>query len=645
MKIVRFLAFLIVCASAESLLSAPVLWGVTPEEAASDIYGSYGESYGSIEDFKERVSEPMTSGDTLMYTLDGSKSFNAQISCPSTSKFLEVSISVLSSGDLKATIKQDTDFDENPDYTYVPPTDISGVCSNGVVSCDEGTWKNCKYYLWTADIDNFQVALLTAPMTELGGCYCINQSCGASYSDYSSVLEDIGGGAAGAIQNADARFSITDADVADDSISYYGQDTADCTGEASTGTSSLQEYYTDQNDGSLVDASDAEILDLLEDTSSAYYNVMESFDNSSTGIYVTSCDVKRSATIDTETYTATGSSAGSSSICVDYYLYARIYENGDDYYLQIYDTGPGDEPHNNCDSEGAGDMDGWHTLEVVTLPQKATSLYFCVTASGTGCSSGTSNCVSVAGSKTLLLTCTGNGAQNPSYDYSYDLKYKEDTLVESTDDKCKTLAADTDCKLRKETVDGVTTYSNFNPTNYTVPNTCQTFTGVESHEVCRDWWSKSREYYCYGEESDFDFSEVEERTDTVLSTSLLSGSTLYYDDYRKSGSGGFSTFNEAVKLYDSGDHGDCIKVCKVRVPETDTQAGMSGTTADYRTDTGSDNTYYKKCADGQCELDTEEGEELMEDCACPDDFAEAASIMSALEEASDDIICSNSGGW
>src|SRR3989304_229735 len=233
MKNAGTLVFLAIYVIAEGLLSAPVLWGVTPEDAATAIYGTIEGSYGSESGFEERVSRPVTSGDTLMYTLDGSKSFNAQLTCPSTSKFLEVSITALSTGDLKATIRQDTDFDGIADYTYAPPADISGVCSNGVVSCDAGTWQNCKYYSWISDATSFQAILQTASITELGGCYCINQGCGASYSDYSSVLKDIGGGAAGGVPNVEARYATTDANIAAYTIFYYGQAPAGCPGASS----------------------------------------------------------------------------------------------------------------------------------------------------------------------------------------------------------------------------------------------------------------------------------------------------------------------------------------------------------------------------------------------------------------------------
>ena len=641
MKTTRLWVFLIAYACAVALFSSSASWGIAPEDAASAIYGATSGNYDSTGSFENNVSKPITSSNTPMYTLDGSKSFNAQLTCPSTSSFLEISVIPSATGDLSATVRQDTNFDGILDYVYSPPFNLSGVCSNGVVSCDSGTWLNCKYYLWTAG-GNFQTTLQPASITELGGCYCVNQSCGASYSDYSTVLKDIGGGAAGAIQKVDARFAITDAKIVGDTISYHGQDSAGCATTSSASSNGLQAFYTNQDNSGLTTASDSEILNQMKDTSSAYYNVKQSFDNSSSGVFAANCNIKRVITIKTETYSVTGSSPSPGSLCVDHYLYARIFENGFDYHLQILDTGPGNEPHNGCDSGGGG-IDGWHTLEVITLPKKASSLYFCV--NGSGCSPGPSNCVSIAGAQTAVLTCGDSGTQSPSYNYNYDIQYKEDFIVESIDDKCVTLAADADCKLRKETIDGVIIYSNFNPTGKTSSNTCQTFTGVESHDICREWWTDTKEYLCYGQKTDFDFSEVKERGKTVLRSSVQAGSTLLYDDYRKDGSGGYSTSKEAMKLYDSASYDNCVKVCKIRAPKTDTQAGMSGTTADYRTGISGYDVFYKKCSNGLCPLDTVAGEELLADCACPDDFAEAASIMSALEEASKDILCSSSGGW
>lgn len=643
MKTLRHWAFLFPLVYVTSLLIVTASWGIAPEDAASAVYGTTGSNYDSTGSFDNNVSRPITSSDTPMFTLDGSKSFNAQLTCPSTSSFLEVSVTAFATGDLSATVRQDTNFDGILDYTYSPPFSLSGVCSNGVVSCDPGTWLNCKYYLWTAG-GNFQATLQPASITDLGGCYCVNQSCGAAYSDYSPVLKDIGGGAAGAVQKTDARFSVTDAKIVGNTISYYGQDTSGCAGSTASNASSLQSYFNGQDNSGLSNAASVELLNQTNNPSSAYSNVKTAFSNSSGGVSVASCNINRVITINTVTHPVTGASTASASICVDHFLYMRVLEVGFDYHLQILDTGPAGQPHNGCDPGGNG-IDGWHTFQIVTLPRQASFINFCVTASGGGCSPGPANCVSSAGTQVNVLTCGASGVQSATYDYSYEMQYKEDFVIESIDDKCTTLASDPTCKLRKETTGGVLTYSNFSPLSNIVPNSCKTFTGVDSHQVCRDWWITTREYFCQGQGTTFDFSGVRARGKSVLTTSTQTGSTVAYTDYRKDASGNSSNFQEALTTYSPKPSADCIKVCKVSTPITDTQASTSGTTASYRTSTASKNIFYKKCTNTNCQIDTSAGEALLADCACPDDFAQAASIMSALNEASKDIICSSTGGW
>src|SRR3989304_7646306 len=175
MKTTRLWVFLIAYASAVALFSSPASWGIAPEDAASAIYGVTSGNYDSTGSFENNVSRPITSSNTPMSTLDGSKSFNAQLTCPSTSSFLEVSVTASATGDLNATVSQDTNFDGTLDYIYSLPFNLSGVCSNGAVSCDPGTWLNCQYYLWIAG-GNFQATLHPASITEFGGCYCVNHS-------------------------------------------------------------------------------------------------------------------------------------------------------------------------------------------------------------------------------------------------------------------------------------------------------------------------------------------------------------------------------------------------------------------------------------------------------------------------------------
>ena len=93
----------------------------------------------------------------------------------------------------------------------------SGVCSNGIISCQAGTWGSsgnpCEYYQWQAIagvpglsstvVDNGVSRPVN--MADLGGCYCVNHSCGGSLGNNLSalngaqILRDLAGGVQGAI--------------------------------------------------------------------------------------------------------------------------------------------------------------------------------------------------------------------------------------------------------------------------------------------------------------------------------------------------------------------------------------------------------------------------------------------------------------
>lgn len=114
---------------------------------------------------------------------------------------------------------------------------------------------------------------------------------------------------------------------------------------------------------------------------------------------------------------------GSGTLCVDHYLYARIYqENATTYHLQLLDTGPSGSLHWNCGGPGSGGGIGdWHTLDTITLPEPPGTFNFCVTASGGGCGAGATACVSAPNQAVNIITCGSRGSQSPSYTYDYSL--------------------------------------------------------------------------------------------------------------------------------------------------------------------------------------------------------------------------------
>ena len=134
-----------------SLLPGHVL-AADPITAAHDAAGVVLQQFGSADGIRENASLPLTSDSARLSTIDGSDSAAILISNPSSNAFLSVSIQKAATGDLMPVrVSQDLDFDGVFDYAYQVPFPASGICANGIISCDAGTWDNCQGYTWSAD--------------------------------------------------------------------------------------------------------------------------------------------------------------------------------------------------------------------------------------------------------------------------------------------------------------------------------------------------------------------------------------------------------------------------------------------------------------------------------------------------------------
>jgi DNA-directed RNA polymerase alpha subunit len=102
---------------------------------------------------------------------------------------------------------------------------------------------------------------------------------------------------------------------------------------------------------------------------------------------------------------------------------------------------------------------------------------------------------------------------------------------------------------------------------------------------------------------------------------------------------------------------DCEYTCKVKVvkPRTGVYEKSTSSTFDIQYGTQAEKTgvsvkesfYYKPCNEvstGVWECPVEAGEEKIEDCRCVNAFGAAATVMQAIRQAGQDIICS-SGRW
>jgi hypothetical protein len=159
-----------------------------------------------------------------MSTLGGttsspSVSFTAQVTNKSSNVFLVATAVAGGSGGLsQLTIHEDTTMSGTPSYVYNVPFSVEGVCANGVIHCDPGTWNNCTNYVWT---ESNGLTLTPAAITQMKSCYCINSSCGYVL-DVDNALKDLGGGMVAAVQSNNPSLTVTHVGQGSGTISYYG---------------------------------------------------------------------------------------------------------------------------------------------------------------------------------------------------------------------------------------------------------------------------------------------------------------------------------------------------------------------------------------------------------------------------------------
>lgn len=660
MSKLRIAAFLIALLSIVSVSFGDPLQDA--KNAGNSLGSSFLGSYGSKEGIQQNISNPMTNSNTPMQTLDDSRQFDAQLSCPSSKEFLKVFIQPSATGDLSTvTVGQDTNMDGTTDYNYHVPALVSGVCANGFISCSSGTWLNCVPYKWIVD-GTGKAGIQMTGLSDLGGCYCINNSCGSNlvWTNLPLVLKDLGGGIAGALQAFDPQLTVSDVRIDGTLITYYGQKAGDCNSAGGgTGVNNPEQYYSNWP---LLDA-DVETTALAQsaDPQSYYSMLSDSYALRQSNLGLKSCTVRKVvATASIGVYdivSPVGGSGGNIRSCGGKCIEIVLGIEGNNYWCagcSIFETyydilvkrpdliGSAtlarvkwddwiqiwinsqlawNGPYGNWTSPTAGPPGA---CELSTSWNKYPDTDF----TGYFRSQGivrTKNRVAVAG--------CGEGFSIVRLNVNTTCD-----ATATTSDNCAAIESDPGCEFKEETVDGVYTYRDFNPTGLTPVNSCRQFAcEVDSTQVCSDWWEKKRVYLC--QTAGYDFSDVQKRMGNVVSTTKDNTSNMYYQDLRKNSSGNWIYESVDTALPERDIFKDCEKACKTRKPKADTRVGTSGHTGQYQTNTQGYDFFYKTCVNNSCPLGA--GEEIVKDCQCIDEFAEATTVMQSLRMAGRDIICSS----
>ena len=698
MKIIRPMMFLLAFMSIAAVSFGDPL--TDAKNAAAGLENTVSASYGSQAGIQQNISNPLTSSNTLMTTLDKSKSFNAQLSCPSSSAFLSVLVQPASTGDLQTVIaSEDLDMDGKPDYSYQLPVPISGVCANGFISCDPGTWNNCQAYKWAVD-GGLHVSATAANLTDLGGCYCINTSCGSDlvWNNMAIVLKDLGGGIAGALQSADPQLSVSNVSTSETVISYYGQKAGGCTSSGGgTGSASPEQYYSNP----YAMKGDAQNLAQTESSDpNSYYSELEDAQNMSTGnVQLQQCAISRILQCsDSNPGYTDNVDDGCQSLETNSNCQLRDETvDGVQTWLNFASTGltplaPA------CDSvtvqqiapcsgfSASINWNGGHYIQFVgsgskILMQFIADTCWCVvatevinlpagvTASGSSgwvdaYTDGRCGTTKIVGNGNTLtfssggtITLSGTTISGTAYYDScsscanWNIYGAGDELILT--DSCGhyifnipsncPLGSQYACIPRAQST--VLSGASVSGTNYVCPIDTSNggdpicYTPSTTETVCPDFLEKDRTYYC-SNNVPFDFSAAQKRLGNVVSTTADNTTSMYYQDLTQNSSGNWTPTNVNSGLPGRDSYGDCELACKTEKASTDTQAAISGNASQFQSNnTQSMCFYYKTCVNGACPVGT--GESIVEDCQCIDDFGEAAGLMQTLRYAGSDLICSD----
>lgn len=612
------------------------------------------DRFGSKTALRQNIINPLVSSGTPLQTIDGSTAFSAQLAFPSSKKFLEVFVQPGATGDLSTMIiGEDLDFDGTADYSYRVPVPVSGVCANGIISCTPGTWENCLNYRWTADSSG-RVSLQDTFPDNLGGCYCINTGCGNNlvWNNAQVILQDLGGGVVGAVQQANSGFTISDVRLNNMTIAYYGQDTSRTTSATGVTSAGPPPETTFLNTPMTMPTSVQDLTQAQAGDPHSLYSLVSGID---TQKQQNSCEVNRQILLSKPNINdvivplgGTGAVQYCGPDCInvvlgqigdnywsgscrifekDFRVYVKqpemiqsatiVHAKWDDYmqvWIDNYKVWSG--PNNNFPPETAGRCElstSWNQNPNVNV---------------------TSYFKRPGEIKTKIRVSVTGGGEGYAF---VRIKLKPDRCVvaSSVVDGCAALDGRSDCDLQGEKVDGVQTFHNANPTSLTpLPSTRTLTQGNCTEDITQNWWRKERTYFCSSPA--YDFSNAAARYGKVVD-SISTGSSTYDDQILVDGN--WNSLSGSMTLPDVGSFGECEPACKTRRLREDTQATLSGTSIQYQTDTRSYDILYHTCVDGACP--TETGEEILVNCQCLNEFAEAATVIQMLRTAGQDVICSD----
>lgn len=603
---------------------------------------------GDSDALRSNVVTPGLAGRPIA-TVDGNTSFTPSISCQKSATLLELLVQPGTTGDLgQVRIAHDRDFDGAFDNQTQLPVPVSGICANGVIACNPGTWEGCRAYAWNVD-ESQKIGLTQTAMTQLAGCYCLNNSCGSNlaWGNMAGVLKDLGGGVVGALTTADPRIGVAQAQVEGPVIRYIGAQTTACATNPAVDQTRYKAAPT-------LLAGEAEAV-------AAASSIFQAVKASPAGLgkaeQVSVCTINREISMsspDPQTV-ITRSSGG----------YATIAPAPDR--LSFLMGSPSDDTlkGGKCglfDFRMTIDVGDGDRLKAVRLARYYADDWAQVRVDGQLVASGPSpwtgmglppgkcerggpfNAVSgvdlttfmTPGSHEIWLRVAvgDEGEAFAQIDADLDLACRASERVV---DLCAGYAGQSQCHLKDETVDGVATFRSGVGTGLSpLPQTRTVGTGTCTTQLTRDFFLRERRYACAidtGAQTPPDLSRgayiIDRSTETLLA------------DRARTADGGVAQTTRPFALPERGFVPVCEPICKTRAARVNSDAAPDGVVGALQNNPQGWDIYYHACsADNVCPAG--DGEEIVSACGCLDDFPEAVAMMQTVRLAGADLVCTAS---
>ncbi|MDI1473044.1 hypothetical protein QI155_10920, partial [Thermodesulfovibrio sp. 1176] len=555
---------------------------------------------------------------------------DVQLVCPSSKEFLTVLVKPKGTGDFDADIYWDSDMDGKMDRSLTV-NNVSGICTNGFISCQPGTWRDCQNYEFK--FENSELFLQQSYRTELAGCFCINQSCGSNllWNNIGYVLKIFGGAVAGAFQKVDSRYAISDARIDGAAIYFYSQKTKDCRiAEGGSGILYPESFW--KTPYAINSTVESLVLSQSQDSNS-FYNLMVRA-NQNNYSQLRSCVVKRNIYSDiTYRYKPCG------EFGYDTFTFIGGYDlNGDSKQCYYY--------RNSCYMLSGHDS-SWNIC-YSRLIGHGNILYFINSSflAGTGLTAVEVTNLTHSGMANLV-NCFGSGddAADIWIYVKATCQYLGCQVIENIENSCLDMENNSSCTLYDEFVDGVQTVRGGVRTGLYPLKQCVTLCAggncPECGQIrCYDWISRNRTYLCT--DQPIDLSSSKTRLGSVVSSSNYSDSTgvITFNDVRYENGIWKNYSNQTFWVGGKKETDSCEKACRVKVASLPTQVGLGDPVSSNRTGsyTG-DIYYYRPCYNDICPA--QEGETIDIPCQCMNDFGAASTLMQTMRIAGQDMICTS----